>query len=282
MICPVCSATHVRTFRWVFECRSCSFAWADLPVRIDEAEVLVDEKDCVRALLPLRLKNFQTIADLLKKAVPPPRTLLDIGSSHGWFLGVADDAGYKVEGVEPSDVALEIPKPHISVRRGFFPDVLGSDERFDVITFNDVFEHLPNIVAQREHLVSHLTERGVVVVNLPVSDGIFYKVARVLAVFGWEEPLRRLWQVGLWTPHLSYFSHKSLTQFFESRGFVERGRTDLKTMELAGSWKRARLGGRPIPLAMITYVGAIGLAIVGALFRSDAHCRVYQRPPTTI
>jgi hypothetical protein len=278
--CPVCAETRVVEFRWTYTCRACGFAWADLPVHLDKAEVLVDEEDCVRALQPLRMRNFSLIVDLLKRTKPAPARLLDIGSSHGWFLGVADSAGYLVEGVEPSDVALEIPAPHIRVRRGFFPEVLSRDERFDIITFHDVFEHLPNVIEQREHLVSHLSDAGLVVVNLPVSDGLFYKVANMLAHLGWDGPFKRLWQVGLWTPHLSYFSHKSLTRFFEQRGFVERGRIDLKTMELAGSWKRARLGGRALPMALLTYGGAIALMIISRLFPSDAHCRAYERPPS--
>ncbi len=33
----------------------------------------------------------------------------------------------------------------LPARKGYFPDALDKKEKFDVIVFNDVIEHIPNI-----------------------------------------------------------------------------------------------------------------------------------------
>ncbi|WP_396134721.1 class I SAM-dependent methyltransferase [Cellulomonas sp. ATA003] len=103
---------------------------------------------------------------------PPGARLLDVGSAHGWLLRQATDAGLRAVGVEPDvAVARRAIDDGADVRVGFFPDALRPDDRFDVITFNDVLEHLPDPRAAVEESASRLVPGGLLVVNIPDRRG---------------------------------------------------------------------------------------------------------------
>jgi hypothetical protein len=75
-----------------------------------------------------------------------------------------------------------------------------------------VFEHLPDPYGVAQVLRKHLSSRGFVIINLPVSDGLVFRFARTLARIGVRAPLERMWQVGMPSPHLSYFSGITLSR----------------------------------------------------------------------
>ncbi|MFG6087472.1 class I SAM-dependent methyltransferase [Stenotrophomonas indicatrix] len=108
----------------------------------------------------LRQRNFQQLeAELAARVTStghPRPTLLDVGCAHGWFLQ-ASSAHFQGTGIEPdARVADAAAARDVDVRKGFFPDVLGSGERFDVIVFNDVLEHIPDVGAALRACHQHL------------------------------------------------------------------------------------------------------------------------------
>src|SRR4051794_4994881 len=83
-----------------YRCKTCGFFKSSFPVRINELHH-VDETAREIALKPLRLANFRDILDVVQQIVPPPASLLDVGSAHGWFLESATERGYRCTGIEP-------------------------------------------------------------------------------------------------------------------------------------------------------------------------------------
>ena len=67
-------------------------------------------------------------------------------------------------------------------------------------------------------LPDYLEPSGIVIVNLPVADGLIFRMARLVARFGLRDPLNRMWQA-VPSPHLSYFTGKTLQKLFEAAGF---------------------------------------------------------------
>jgi 2-polyprenyl-3-methyl-5-hydroxy-6-metoxy-1,4-benzoquinol methylase len=108
------------------------------PVRINEIE-RIDEDARALALKPLRTVTFREILDDVAQDVPPPASVLDVGSAHGWFMEEAERRGYVATGIEPD--ATMAARSRVNVIRGFFPEA--AQGPYDLVTFNDVFEHLP-------------------------------------------------------------------------------------------------------------------------------------------
>lgn len=246
--CVVCGhATHSVYAAWHAICPVCHYESGDLSLSINEAitsEVL-DEASREIALKALRVDNFKKIVkDATRFVQTDASTLLDVGCAHGWFLEQSAPR-FKVLGIEPDEVVgRRAAARGLPVRIGYFPAALNADERFDVIVFNDVFEHIPDIREALYACRERLNRNGILILNLPSSTGIFYRTSKLFAKFGWQGPLERMWQLGLPSPHLHYFSRTNLTKLVCSHGFEAVGSRTLPSVRSNGLLERIRCVGK--------------------------------------
>ncbi len=99
-----------------------------------------------------------------------PFTLLDIGSHCGFFLRFAKERGWKVEGIEPSDVCVQFARQMNgieSIQQGYFDDQFDSRGGFDLIAMLDVLEHIPDPVPLLQLARASLVRGGVVLCKVP-------------------------------------------------------------------------------------------------------------------
>ena len=205
--CAACATTMSRARQWIYECPRCGFLTSTLE---PGAGLAVEGVDA------LRRSNFALLMDRLSRHMTlRGARVLEIGSGHGLFLDAAHARGCTVTGIEadPLAVAHARARGH-HVIEGFFPSALSNDELFDIVALNDVFEHLPSPDEMAPVLESVIAPGGILVVNLPSRAGIFYRLASLLAVLGFDGPLGRLWQCGLPSPHVSYFNPRNLDMLF--------------------------------------------------------------------
>jgi SAM-dependent methyltransferase len=209
---------------------------------INSIDVTIAEDKRGDALQSLRRQNFEVILDWLGiVGVEPSARVLDVGCGHGWFVMAAITRGYEAIGVEPDNAIAAVAEANgARVRQGSFPEMVKPGETFDVIVFNDVFEHLldpPGAIADTWRC---LKPSGVLVINLPLQTGTFYRLAHALDRVGVHGPLRRMWQLGFPSPHRSYFSADQLSQFVARHGFHESARHTLPSVTVKGLWERLR------------------------------------------
>jgi SAM-dependent methyltransferase len=266
---------------WCFACPECGYLASDLPSHIDDGRDsdVLDEVDRELALVSLRARNFERILDRIDSmTMRGRRSLLEVGCAHGWFLDAAAKRGYHVHGIEPDAPigALASSKGH-DVTTGFFPDVLLSRARFDVIAFNDVLEHLPDPRAALAACLRHLEPDGLLVLNLPSSSGALFRLAALLDQIGFVGPFERIWQKGFPSPHLSYFHPDVLTRVAQREGFAEIYRGELDTLDRRGLWQRLRLDRRSsLPGAMVAWLGVMTLLPLSGLLASDIALQIYR------
>lgn len=269
--CIACDGRLEREIAdWHFKCRACGYEFAALKPAINSEDLHenIDESQRASALQALRYRNFSDILSVLDELSPPaaqPRRLLDVGAAHGWFLEVARRS-FDVLGVEPDEAVAEKSRAKgLPVRIGFFPEVIEPAELFHAIAFNDVIEHIPDINAALRACTHHLKKGGVLVLNLPSSSGIFYRLAKCLARLGAPQFFERMWQLGMPSPHVHYFNKKNLTALLRSQGFslVNSSRLDSITSE--GLLERIRYSKNFSPILAYPIYWAILLAL--PLFR---------------
>jgi SAM-dependent methyltransferase len=280
--CPVCD-TRMRRWRhdWSFACTACGYLASDLTSHIDDgrsADVLDEEKREL-ALASLRRRNFERILDLVDSMTAPGRrSVLEVGCAHGWFLDAAAKRGYDVHGIEPDAPigALASGKGH-DVTTGFFPEALPLGVHFDVIVFNDVFEHLPDPRAALGACLRHLRPGGLLVLNLPSSRGALFRLAALFDRIGFSGPFERMWQKGFPSPHLSYFHPDALTRLAQREGFAEIYRGELDTLDRRGLWQRVRLDRRSsLPGATLAWLGVTAVMPLSGVLASDIALQIYK------
>ena len=242
--CPICRGIRPQVRSdWHYICTTCGFEYSSLLPQIETRTVgLINEVRRQKALEQLRRKNAEQVLDALaglRRLVPG--SLLDVGSAYGWFLRVAQERGMEVLGIEPEHaIAAAARASGLTVRDGFFPSAVHPNERFDVICFNDVLEHIPN--PERIMLASaeRLKPGGLLSVVIPLQTGIFYRTANWLARFGINGPLDRMWQKSFHSPHLSYFRQAHLEELARRAGLQPVLFRTLESVARHGLWERIR------------------------------------------
>lgn len=280
-LCVVCdSRMRAGLASWHFICASCGYEGTTLAPRINDqaAYGMLNEAAREQGLKDLRAENFRVILQAIRRLVDPVnKSLLDVGSAHGWFLQAAAPS-FVVTGIEPDEeVAARARLGGHAIRTGFFPEVLNEHERFDVIVFNDVIEHIPAVGAAMDACIAHLNRDGLLVLNLPSSVGFFYRLAKVLARLGWRHPFERMWQKDLPSPHVHYFSPGNLLKLARDRRFQLMATFELPSVRARGLLARMRWAGTLSGVGLwVQYVCILAALPFIRLFRSDIHVAIFR------
>ena len=262
-ICPVCQSELSAGYRsWHLLCKSCGYEKANLQptINLHSAHQLIDEDARETGLRDLRISNFKKLLRSIKSLNPSGGRLIDVGCAHGWFLETAIN-DFDVFGLEPDKNVFDVTSRRgLPVRMGYFPDALDESEKFDVIVFNDVIEHIPDIERTLASCHQRLNEDGLLVLNLPSSNGIFYGLSKIFCRFGYPGFFERLWQKDLPSPHLHYFNLTNLIYLLKNSGFDVKIKGDLSTLSLSGLYTRVSYAGNLSVVACVLV--CIGVALV--------------------
>jgi SAM-dependent methyltransferase len=269
---------------WLKECSCCGYLNSTLSpqLRDSKARAAIDEDLRESALNTLRKQNFERILDRLELCRSQKRgSLLDVGCAHGWFLEAAQRRGYDVLGIEP-DPAMHAAAADrgFAVVNGLFPDDVPAGKAFDVISFNDVLEHLPSADRALAFCRERLNPSGSLVINIPTSQGVFYRTGVVLDRLGLGDPLDRMWQKNFSSPHISYFRAEHLAILAQRCGLQEAHRSTLPSIGFADIWARLRYDrGSAVWASALVFVGIACIWPFLRLLPADINLQIFSLPP---
>lgn len=175
------------------------------------------------------------------------KTALDVGCGEGNFgklIKKKFDA--EVWGFEPVPRAYEVAKENLDkvLNSIFLPDSV-PDNKFDLISFNDVLEHMTEPGEVLRQCLTKLTARGQVIASIP-NILYFHDFFTMVFKKDWKyEP------AGIFDKtHLRFFTRKSIVRLFDEAGYeiikIEGIRpTDSKKFLLfnvatVGNWEEMR------------------------------------------
>ena len=211
--------------QWVV-CEGCGFVYHD--PRIDDRDIAVLYErfrdvsfrsespdayfDRITTLPHSQSENFAKVSwirDRLSELVRRGGSLLDIGCGGGVFIHtfLAHFPQWTAAGVEPTPAFAELASRRLAqpVVAGSYRSKLFAPRRFDLITVNQVLEHVVDPVAFLADVRGDLADGGCVYLEVPdVLDLAFL------------EPTHDRFQM----QHLWYFSEKSLTNVCRRAGYA--------------------------------------------------------------
>ena len=240
--CPVCGSPLKLKFKLrfnVYQCANCGLLHSDAEFEHSFQSDLESESRDI-GLKQLRLKNFATIIKELKAEKNGKLTGLEIGSGNGWWLETCKANDIKCTGIEPEHIYENYHKENkLDVVYGFYPDVSPQKEGgYDFIIFNDVFEHIPDINSLVESLKKDLANDGILIINIPMSTGFFYKMAVRMHKLGMNSSLTRMWQFNFHSPHMNYFDESNMKMLLDNHGFTCDMVLKLNTLDFASVKER--------------------------------------------
>ena len=148
------------------------------------------------------------------------RTLLDVGAHVGRLMWLAQQAGWKVEGIElnPRTSAYAARATGAPVHQQNTREFSAQGRCFDAVILIDVLEHIPDPVAMLQVLRSLVAEEGCVVVKVPCGPSQLLKER--LRVWLGKAP--RV-SVADNLVHINHFTPHALRMALERAGFQRIG-----------------------------------------------------------
>lgn len=236
--CPICgdATTRFRKLAAHDLCRCGSCGHSHLAIAEATAQVIYNDHYAgFRSDPVFEVRSRRLLQDLVVPRVRPPARLLDVGCGNGEFLAVARDAGYEVTGVDVSTAARDLCASRgLDVRVGDLrvAEILG-EARFDVITFWDVLEHLPDPRSFLRAARNRLRPGGHVLIKTPGTSPTTVRVAAAVP---------RAAGALLQAPsHVQYFQRPAVDRLLDDAGFAGRQWIDAPAMRAAptgGRWRR--------------------------------------------
>ncbi|MBI2482125.1 MAG: class I SAM-dependent methyltransferase [Candidatus Vogelbacteria bacterium] len=166
--------------------------------------------------LAKQLPNLKTKITLTKlNQLTANKKLLDVGSSNGQFMYHAKQAGFEVSGVELNAGTAQIAQANgLEVFIGTLVEANLPNTSYDIVTLNDVIEHVPDPVGLIKEGERLLKNGGLLTVGTPNLNCLFNKLTwQLWCLFGIS------WSAVTPPHHLYQFSAKSLNRLMAQNGF---------------------------------------------------------------
>ncbi len=230
--CPLCSGERIEIYinakggslaadtlgssrtnvshRKILRCRSCQFVFSEFRPADEELHTLY------RAMDPTvyeketsgRRQTAERHLKMMERYISVGN-LVDVGCASGSFLAAAVAAGWRVTGVEPSEVlaghAREALRGCGEVHCSTLQEANLVSASFDALTLWDVLEHVTDPVSFLANCARLLKPEGYLFANVPDINSIQARL------FGERWPL-------LLAEHLNYFSRDTLKLCGEKTG----------------------------------------------------------------
>ena len=223
MSCNICGANETNFIKkedtWdVVQCKRCSFVYiTPLPSEqflYKHYQTYLPVGDVyIEQWRSMMLCVFQRSLDAIESRRGSRKgTLLDIGCGYGFFLELALQRGWHVNGVEPCKHARAYAaSKSLKVDPGDLFAQAYKDEMFDVVTLFYVLEHLPDPLRYLKEVNRILKPGGLLLARVPHTTPL----VKFLKIFGISN---RLYDV---PSHLSDFSPLTLALAMKKTGFTE-------------------------------------------------------------
>lgn len=159
-----------------------------------------------------RAKGYDFLYQLIHRYVKKG-TILDIGAGTGMFLSYFKERGWETDGVELSKEAVLFAKKvfDLKLKTGDFLKFSFKKNMYDVVTLNNVLEHLHQPKETLQAIRPLLKDNGLLVITVPNIECIGIKL------FGKKSHL-------LQPPrHLYQFSERTLTNMLNRAGYTVIG-----------------------------------------------------------
>jgi SAM-dependent methyltransferase len=193
--CPVCGVPgaaylevrHVPEPFRVLRCPTCQAGFSDIDP--PAAAQFVDAPYPHEGMYHSEAAHFEREAQrylrFVRRAHRDGGRLLDVGCGVGFFLRAAMAAGFEVEGLDVSASAVRAANARIGSSRARVCtslDALPRNTRFDVVTFWNSLEHMPDPVGTLTRALDLLTPAGTLALEVPVDDALVNRLHHGLYV----------------------------------------------------------------------------------------------------
>lgn len=238
--CLVCGEDKAERFSIYFDgfiklfrCHTCSFV-AQYPgpgkdARVDSYREYYDLAFLDQGKEWMYPEREQVLHDIARRIhdVHPSGKLLDVGCGDGLFLAQAKKFGYTCFGIEDSaDLSgYAKKKTGATVLTGQYNADSFPPHSFDVISFIQVVEHLPDPISVLGIVRQHLAPNGLLVIEVPSIHAPHFLAYSLTGMKKFVDNPH-----GIIDCHIGYYTPRTMRQLTDTAGFTEQ-------QLVTGRWK---------------------------------------------
>lgn len=155
-----------------------------------------------------REKNFERILSCLEKLQPEKGRLFDVGAATGILLNLAQQRGWKPDGIEASSWAVQVASQQygLELQQGDYERTAIPAENYNAVSMVDFIEHIPHPLEAIEKAHEILIPGGILCLVTPDIQSFAAKIRG-----------QKWWHFR--PGHLGYFTTKSLEALVKRTGF---------------------------------------------------------------
>lgn len=267
--CVICEGTYLLDVAGVFRCSQCGIFYSDQNAGFGNP---------IAGMGTIAARNYVIVAEALERVTElRGKKILDVGSAEGGFTELVLKKHGECLGLEPDMAAAQeaiekkLPLAHVG-----FESFSGEKKEYDIIVFNDVFEHMQNPLVSLEKSCKILKDNGVILFNIPVSTGFIFNMVRFAARLGVESAYRRIWAMGLSSPHIYFYNERNLKILLKKYQFELVDKGGLVALSTEGMYQRVRSTYGPVPALMISALASF-FAVVSSMFPEDVKYFIFKK-----
>ena len=269
--CIICENETIKNSNFTTRCKNCNFYVSKLKNGYGAP---------VEGINNIRSENFKKIFSLLEDKIPKGDRILEIGPGNGLFMELARRKGIYIEGIEPgAKEAKKLSNKGFKIFNEEFPlSKTDNFSKYECIIFNDVLEHI-NVLKLKKSIKQCyllLKKDGFLIINIPNSNGIFFRLSNLLRILKINIFYDRLWQKNFASPHTVYFNDKNLNIFIKKFGFKILEETYLKTID-KNSKKRISYTIKNTFLLNLIYLIIYFFYYLIKFFPKDVMLKIYKK-----
>lgn len=232
----------------------------------------------IQGMQKIAFDNYYRVANVLEKTLDIKNSkILDVGCAEGGFTEILLSMGANPLGIEPDKAsAFDAIKKKLPLELSGFEEMTSQSGKFDVIVFNDVFEHMQDPCLSLKKSDELLKKDGYILINLPVSKGLIFKIVLLMAKLGIKSPYKRIWAQGLSSPHIYFYNDYNIELLLSSFNFklIEKG--PLISISSDGMFKRVRSTYGVISSIIISLV-ALCFVSISKFFPPDVMYLLFKK-----
>jgi SAM-dependent methyltransferase len=247
--CRLCAGTDLRLYYTLgndhqfhyYRCSGCGLVNYRLADGLDQGQytkIIVDPRDDTNS----RNHDNDQAVWFLKRHLPTPGRLVDIGCGNGRLLWSAKQIGWEVKGLELSAEMAAYAADRVGcevVANDFLAQEPSPEDResFDVVSLRHVLEHLPDPRLAMERISGLLRPGGCLLVEIPNIEGWSKRWVRFITRTGLH---KRKFPPELMPGHCCEYSKESFSALMAHAGY-RLLRWETYTKKPVGNWLLARL-----------------------------------------
>jgi 2-polyprenyl-3-methyl-5-hydroxy-6-metoxy-1,4-benzoquinol methylase len=217
--------------------------------------------------MPTFARGLRRIGELRR-----PGRLLDLGSSYGAFMVLAEKTGWNTSGVELSESTARFAREerHLDVFTGTVEQAAFPEGHFDVITLWDVIEHFDDPAATLAEIHRIMAPGGILFVFTINQESLLTAVGHLLYQLSfrrWKHLMALFYDIH----HNFFFSPRTITHFLKRSGF------EVEDIQFGAANVRR---WRTVPISPLMIFGSDVIDFLSGLIHRRYRMFVYARKTT--